>query len=504
MIKILSSIFCFFIINSLIAEDLKEDDLDKIENIVIQSNPDTPYGDYYKFDTEDKLNSFYDDLSLSKNNYYNSIILNTASNNVKFPDNFSQNDYILYKINKFYLGDYSFSFHRKIFDSILFDSFINPKYNEFYLNFLFDSARFEELCSFYINLNVEQKKFYNNIIYSSICLLESNNLSQLELLLELYDQSTKSQLNSIFLELLVNNNLNNIEADYSNLDILDKYIVYKNPDYFKISNISINNILDIEIILKSGLSISHNEIYLAFSKGIFNKNELISILNKIESNIQNSDFKLYNEISSKININDKLKLIDANLSAIQMNYYDFSKIISDQFDNLKLLNANLKYPKAIFLLLLNANNLFIDNFLDISHDYEYSNQFDNLFFEGIHNFMNSSIAETPININNPNYLNNPALLFFIQNNYLKINLKKDITLLSQTKLNEVKNYTNFSLYNSIEDSEKSNKELLILLKEMNFSDINELDLLYLSKGLNYNKDFRQLFFNILIYSYLDN
>jgi len=504
MIKILSSIFCFFIINSLIAEELKEDDLDKIENIVIQSNPDTFYNDYYKFDTEDKLNSFYDDLSLSTNNYYNSIILNTASNNFNFPENFSQNDYILYKINKFYLGDYSFSFHRKIFNSILFDSFINPKYNEFYLNFLFDSARLEELCSFYINLNVEQKKFYNNIIYSSICLLESNNLSQLELLLELYDQSTKSQLNTIYLDLLINNNLNNIEIDYANLDILDKYIVYKNPDHFKISNISINNILDIEIALKSDLNVSHNEIYLAFSKGIFNKNELISILNKLESNTQNSDFKLYNEISSKININDKLKLIDTNLSEIQMNYYDFSKIISDQFDNLKLLNANLKYPKAIFLLLLNANNLFIDNFLDISHDYEYSNQFDNLFFEGIHNFMNSSIAETPININNPNYLNNPALLFFIQNNYLKINLKKDITLLSQTKLNEVKNYTNFSLYNSIEDSEKSNKELLILLKEMNFSDINELDLLYLSKGLNYNKDFRQLFFNILIYSYLDN
>jgi hypothetical protein len=504
MIKILSSIFCFFIINSLIAEELKEDDLDKIENIVIQSNPDTFYNDYYKFDTEDKLNSFYDDLSLSTNNYYNSIILNTASNNFNFPENFSQNDYILYKINKFYLGDYSFSFHRKIFNSILFDSFINPKYNEFYLNFLFDSARLEELCSFYINLNVEQKKFYNNIIYSSICLLESNNLSQLELLLELYDQSTKSQLNTIYLDLLINNNLNNIEIDYANLDILDKYIVYKNPDHFKISNISINNILDIEIALKSDLNVSHNEIYLAFSKGIFNKNELISILNKLESNTQNSDFKLYNEISSKININDKLKLIDTNLSEIQMNYYDFSKIISDQFDNLKLLNANLKYPKAIFLLLLNANNLFIDNFLDISHDYEYSNQFDNLFFEGIYNFMNSSIAETPININNPNYLNNPALLFFIQNNYLKINLKKDMTLLSHTKLNEVKNYTNFSLYNSIEDSEKSNKELLILLKEMNFSDINELDLLYLSKGLNYNKDFRQLFFNILIYSYLDN
>ena len=504
MIKILSSIFCFFIINSLIAEELKEDDLDKIENIVIQSNPDIPYGDYYKFDTEYKLNSFYDDLSLSTNNYYNSIILNTASNNFNFPENFSQNDYILYKINKFYLGDYSFSFHRKIFNSILFDSFINPKYNEFYLNFLFDSARLEELCSFYINLNVEQKKFYNNIIYSSICLLESNNLSQLELLLELYDQSTKSQLNTIYLDLLINNNLNNIEIDYANLDILDKYIVYKNPDHFKISNISINNILDIEIALKSDLNVSHNEIYLAFSKGIFNKNELISILNKLESNTQNSDFKLYNEISSKININDKLKLIDTNLSEIQMNYYDFSKIISDQFDNLKLLNANLKYPKAIFLLLLNANNLFIDNFLDISHDYEYSNQFDNLFFEGIYNFMNSSIAETAININDPNYLNNPALLFFIQNNYLKINLKKDITLPSHTKLNEVKNYTNFSLYNSIEDSEKSNKELLILLKEMNFSDINELDLLYLSKGLNYNKDFRQLFFNILIYSYLDN
>ena len=504
MIKILSSIFCFFIISSLIAEELKEDELDKIENIVIQSNPDKPYGDYYKFDTENKLDFFYDNLSLVSNNYYNSIILNTVSDNVKFPENFSQNDYILYKINKFYLGDYSFSFHRKIFDSILFDSFINPKYNEFYLNFLFDSARFEELCSFYINLNVEQKKFYNNIIYSSICLLESNNLSQLELLLELYDQSTKSQLNSIFLELLVNNKLNNIEADYSNLDILDKYIVYKNPDYFKISNISINNILDMEIILKSGLNISHNEIYLAFSKGIFNKNELISILNKLETNTQNNDFKLYNDISSKININDKLKLIDKNLTEIQMNYYDFSKIITDQFDNLKLLNANLKYPKAIFLLLLNANNQFIDNFLEISHDYEYSNQFDYLFFEGIHNFMNSSVAETTTVINDPEYLNNPALLFFIQNNYLKINLEKDTSLLSRTKINEVNNYTNFSLYNSIGDTEKSNQELLFLLKEMNFSDIHELDLLFLSKSLNSNKDFRQLFFNILIYSYLDN
>ena len=51
-----------------------------------------------------------------------------------------------------------------------------------------------------------------------------------------------------------------------------------------------------------------------------------------------------------------------------MNYYDFSQIITDQFDNLKLLNANLKYPKAIFLLLLNSNNQFIDNFLEISHD----------------------------------------------------------------------------------------------------------------------------------------
>ena len=118
--------------------------------------------------------------------------------------------------------------------------------------------------------------------------------------------------------------------------------------------------------------------------------------------------------------------------------------------------------------------------------------------------MNSSIAETAININDPIILNNPALLFFIQNNYLRINFETDMALPSRTKTNEVKNYTNYSLYNSIEDYEKSNKELLILLKEMNFSDINELDLLYLSKGLNFNKDFRQLFFNILIYSYLDN
>ena len=127
-----------------------------------------------------------------------------------------------------------------------------------------------------------------------------------------------------------------------------------------------------------------------------------------------------------------------------------------------------------------------------------------IIFQNIVSIWNLYYEETSININDPNFLNNPALLFFIQNNYLRINFETDMALPSRTKINEVKNYTNYSLYNSIEDYEKSNKELLILLKEMNFSDINELDLLYLSKGLNFNKDFRQLFFNILIYSYLDN
>ncbi|MDA1284606.1 MAG: hypothetical protein O3C61_06730, partial [Proteobacteria bacterium] len=68
----------------------------------------------------------------------------------------------------------------------------------------------------------------------------------------------------------------------------------------------------------------------------------------------------------------------------------------------------------------------------------------------------------------------------------------------------INNYVNYGIYHSVNDTYKANKELLKLIKNLDFKNINEVDLFYLSKSLETNKDFKQLFFNILANSYLNN
>ena len=95
------------------------------------------------------------------------------------------------------------------------------------------------------------------------------------------------------------------------------------------------------------------------------------------------------------------------------------------------------------------------------------------------------------------YLLSPFTLPIILNNFF-------LKFKSKIKSKEIKTICVGNIYLGGTGKTPTTITIYETLKEMNFSDINELDLLYLSKGLNFNKDFRQLFFNILIYSYLDN
>ena len=55
--------------------------------------------------------------------------------------------------------------------------------------------------------------------------------------------------------------------------IIDKYIVYKNPNYFKINNLIISSILDIEILINNNLEINYIDILTAFNNGIITGTE---------------------------------------------------------------------------------------------------------------------------------------------------------------------------------------------------------------------------------------
>ncbi|MAV82767.1 MAG: hypothetical protein CMI90_04830 [Pelagibacteraceae bacterium] len=496
--------FIFLYSFSAYSIELIEQPIEKIENIIFQNSKTTSNNEYYNsFYGEEHINRFYNEFKLDSDKpFYNEIILSVLSSHILQNEDPDKINFFLDSVKKLNNLQDSFVYQKRIFQNVLFDSFLKPEYNEIYLNFLFNSSKFEELCDYYIKLNSTQNDFKNNLVFSSICLIENKNFSQLELLLELYDSDSLEKLNSNYINLFLNQNYDYNTVNYSSLSMLDKYIIYKSDNNFLIHDYRINNVLDIQIALKHNIDISLRSIENAFSKQIINKNELLSIYNAISKD--NSDYLLYKKISSEININDKLKIIDKNINKINMNYYNFSRLLSDQFIDIKLLSKNLKYIKSIYLILLTSNDDLRIGFLNLIKDKEFDDDFDYLFFNGLSNFLSQKNETDSIELKELEHLNNPVILFYIDNNFLNIKLNKDLSLNKNNAQSLNNNYNNLSIYNNSNNIIERNLELLLILKSLNLNYINQIDLYYISKSQSNNPVFNKIFLNLISNKYLNN
>ena len=419
-------IFSFTSISVTTGIELKQENLDKIENFVFQDNITPNQFFFNELISQNIYDDFLNEIEISySNSYYNKILIDLISDNDSYPEEFNKSDFFLYKIQKLSKNNTHFFFLRELFSSVLFEKFNNPEFNEIYLKYLFDYAKFEELCSFYSDLNNNEKLFDSNIIFSTICLLENVNFSQLDLLLEIYDKKTILNINSIYLNSFIKDKLISDTVDYQTIGLIDKYILFKNPNFFSIKNIN-------------------------------------------------------------------------------MDYYDFSRLIIDNFDNTKLVKGNLKYANSIFLLLLSSEQNFITNFISLLDDYEFTNEFDALFFEGINNFLSQNKTSDVYYVNNAEFINNPIIMFFIQNDYLKIELDKFTFFNLPYEKILSNNYSQLLIHWKLNDDKKAYIELLDVLNSIEFKYINEIELNYLNPLFSYNDNLNQLFFNIISYRYFSH
>ncbi|MDC0861301.1 hypothetical protein OAQ08_01715 [Alphaproteobacteria bacterium] len=496
-------IFTFFSLP--INAELKEENLDKIENFLFQEYNILDNFFFNQLISQNNYSNFLDEIEISHNNsFYNKILIDLISDNDTFPKSYSKNDFFFFKIETLSKNKNNFYLLRELFTSILFDKFNNPEFNKIYLNYLFDYAKFEELCSFYFELDNDEKNFDGNIIFSTICLLENSNFSQLDLLLEIYDEQTILDINSIYLNDFINDKLIPSKVNYQNIGLLDKYILFKNPNLFEIDDIIISNIFDTQIYIDNVEIINPDILYKAYKNRIINENEFLSISNKIKESYLFPEFVIYDLISSKITINEKLRAIDDNLDKISMSYYDFSRLIIGNFDNTKLVKGNLKYAKSIFLLLLSSDQNLINNFTSLIGNYDFTKEFDILFFEGIHNFLLRKNASDVYYINNTDFLYNPIITFFIQHDYLKIDFDKSVVLDSPYKNISSNNYSHLLIYWKLNDKQKAYIELLNVIKSIESEYINEIELSYLNHLFSSTENLNQIFFNIISYRYLSH
>ena len=498
-------IFSFTSISVTTGIELKQENLDKIENFVFQDNITPNQFFFNELISQNIYDDFLNEIEISySNSYYNKILIDLISDNDSYPKEFNKSDFFLYKIQKLSKNNTHFFFLRELFSSVLFEKFNNPEFNEIYLKYLFDYAKFEELCSFYSDLNNNEKLFDSNIIFSTICLLENVNFSQLDLLLEIYDKKTILNINSIYLNSFIKDKLISDTVDYQTIGLIDKYILFKNPNFFSIKNINLDNVFDAQIYINNEKVIDPNIIYNAYRNRIINKNEFLSIANRVKDSYLFPEYVTYDLISSQITINEKLRVISENLENINMDYYDFSRLIIDNFDNTKLVKGNLKYANSIFLLLLSSEQNFITNFISLLDDYEFTNEFDALFFEGINNFLSQNKTSDVYYVNNAEFINNPIIMFFIQNDYLKIEL--DIFTFFNLPYEKIlsNNYSQLLIHWKLNDDKKAYIELLDVLNSIEFKYINEIELNYLNPLFSYNDNLNQLFFNIISYRYFSH
>ena len=95
-------------------------------------------------------------------------------------------------------------------------------------------------------------------------------------------------------------------------------------------------------------------------------------------------------------------------------------------------------------------------------------------------------------------------MFFIQNDYLKIELDKFTFFNLPYEKILSNNYSQLLIHWKLNDDKKAYIELLDVLNSIEFKYINEIELNYLNPLFSYNDNLNQLFFNIISYRYFSH
>ena len=463
------------------------------EDIVFQQNSVSQNNIISNITNKEDLLNLIEMTEFNDNFFY--ALFDPLTNNNIFPLYSSDTEFFFEKINLFNSKPYGYQINSNIFENVLFETFNNPKSNHSYLNYLFSSNQITSMCSYLSSLNGNQKKFINSNQYNILCLLNKDQYSQISFLLEIYNKQEIENLNSKLLIKFLNNK--EIEEDYnlSDLGIIDKYIILVSNNYsINVDNIS--NLLELEIYMNRN-SLKSYQINNLFKNRIISVQQYISLLSLLKN--KPIELKMYEEINLEINYNKKLSILESYIDKISLDVYDLSRLVNDQFKEMRITSRNLKYIDGLMLLSLYENSSFLKNLVSILINTPQSNIDNILVAQGLKNYLSKNFVSN-FYIEDNYFVSSPLMKFLFLNKNIKfanvhipkVNDQETISVSPTYLFNLAENFNLLDSYSYYLD-----------LSEKYYS-INEYDLYFLNKYLIENEYLKNELIKLIFKVHLSN
>jgi hypothetical protein len=442
-----------------------------------------------EIETQQDLLNLIEQIEYKDNFFYS--LFDPLSNSDIFPKYSDNKKFFFEKINIFSNKSYGFQINSNLFDKILFNNFQNPETNQAYLLNLFQSNQVNNLCDYLNQLDSNQKNFKNLIQFNIICLLNNKQNQQISLLLEIYSEDEFSDLNSILLVDYLNKKDLNDEYNLSELGIIDLFILslIDNPNFY-IEYIS--NIFELELYRKSN-DLKLYELNYLFKNRVINNSQYLSLLMTL--NEKPKELILLEEINKEINYNKKLAILEKHIPDMQLDLYDLSRLIYNQFREMRITSRNLDYMNALILLSLYENSSFLENLKVVLNETPEENLEDNYLALGLKRYL-TTYELSELYSDKRNDLKSPLMRFFFLSGNLKFaNLEKAFVEEKKEIIVDP-----IYLYNLSENLNLIQSYIYYIQLSEEYYTLNEFDLYFVNKYLIDNEylknEFIKLFFKV--------
>ena len=365
-----------------------------------------------EIETKNDLINLIEQIEFKDNFFYS--LFDPLTNSDIFPKYSDNKEFFFEKIKTFSDKSYGFQINSNLFEKILFENFQDPDVNRAYLAYLFQSNQVEVLCDYLSQLNENQKNFDSLTEFSLVCLLNDEQDQQISLLLEIYSDDEFNELNTILLNDYLNKKDLNDEYNLSKLGIIDLFILSL-KDEANIYIEYISNIFELELYRKSN-DLKVYELNYLFKNRIINNSQYLSLLSTL--NEKPKELLMFNEINKEINYNKKLAILEKYIPDIQLDLYDLSRLIYNQFREMRITSRNLDYINALILLSLYENSSFLENLKVVLNETPEENLDDNYLALGLKRYLTTNKL-SDFYSDEKNDLKSPLMRFFFLSSNLK-------------------------------------------------------------------------------------
>ena len=425
-----------------------------------------------------------------KDNFFYSLF-DPLTNSDIFPKYSDSSEFFFEKIKLFSNKVYGFQINSNLFEKVLFEKFQDPELNQAYLQTLFRLNQIENLCEYLDLLDTNQKNFDNAIEFNIICLLNNKQNQQISLLLEIYNDDEFKKLNTTLLLDYLNKKQLNDEFNLSELGMIDLFILsMKNDAKIYVENIS--NLFELELYRKSN-QLKLYEVNYLFKNRIINNSQYLSLLSNIKD--KPKELLMFNEISEEINYNKKLAILEKYIPEVQLDLYDLSRLIYNQFREMRITSRNLKYINALITLSLYENSSFLENLKVVLTEISEENLEDDYLALGLKRYLTNN-TQSELYSDDKNDLKSPLMRFFFLNGDLKFtNLNKSLIEENKDILVDP-----IYLFNLSENFNLIESYIYYIQLSEDYYSLNEFDLYFINKYLINNEylknEFIKLFFKV--------